>query len=656
MPRERMFLMNKPKFYLTTAIAYTSRKPHIGNTYDIVLADMIARYKRMMGFDVLFQTGSDEHGQKIEEYAKDAGITPKAYVDEISGEIRQVWDCMNTTYDKFIRTTDDYHEKVVQKIFKKLYDQGDIYKSSYEGKYCVPCESFFTPSQLKDGKCPDCGREVTDAKEEAYFLKLSKYQDRLLKHYEENPDFIQPVSRRNEMINNFLKPGLSDLCVSRSSFTWGVPVTFDDKHVIYVWIDALSNYITGCGYDPDGCSEQYKKYWPADLHVIGKDIVRFHTIYWPIILMALGEPLPKQVLGHPWLLSGEDKMSKSKGNVLYADDLTRHFGVDAVRYYLLSEIPFGQDGTITYENLINKYNIDLANTLGNLVNRTIAMAGKYFNGKVSRPTAEPEAVDRELVDLAKKTGARYTELMDGYRNAEAADTVMELARRCNKYIDETAPWALAKNDEDKPRLEAVLYNLLECLRLIGIFFTPFMPETGDKILKQLQAADEFTGMDTAEHGRVESFAVGTPEPLFARIDAEKKLAEIAAELEAAKEEEAPEGIAFLPQITIDEFAKVDLRVAEITACEPVKKAKKLLKLTLNDGSKEPRTVCSGIAPWYTPDQLTGRRIIVVANLKPVTLCGVESHGMILAADAEENGNPVAKVLFADDLPIGAKIR
>jgi methionyl-tRNA synthetase len=647
--------MEKQKFYITTAIAYTSRKPHIGNTYDIVLADMIARYKRMQGFDVLFQTGSDEHGQKIEEYAKAAGITPKAYVDGISEEIRKVWDCMNVTYDKFIRTTDEYHEKTVQKIFKKLYDQGDIYKGAYEGKYCVPCESFFTPSQLKDGKCPDCGRDVADAKEEAYFLKLGKYQDRLLQYYEENPDFIAPISRRNEMINNFLKPGLSDLCVSRSSFTWGVPVPFDDKHVTYVWIDALSNYITGCGYDPDGSSDKYKKYWPADLHVIGKDIVRFHTIYWPIILMALGEPLPKKVLGHPWLLSGDDKMSKSKGNVLYADDLVRHFGIDAVRYYLLTEIPFAQDGTITYENLIAKYNADLANTLGNLVNRTIAMTNKYFNGKVTKPDAV-EGPDADLIATAKETLEKYTALMDSYHNAEAAAAVMALAGRCNKYIDETAPWALAKNEEDAPRLNAVLFNLLECIRLLGILLKPFMPETGDAIAAQLQVEESLTTLETAIFGQCEQFAVGTPSPLFARIDAEKKLAEIQAEIEAAAEKDAPKGIAFLPEITIDQFAAIDLRVAKVTACEPVKKAKKLLKLTLDDGSGNPRTVCSGIALWYQPEDLIGHNVVVVANLKPATLCGVESAGMILAADVEKDGEASAKVLFFDDIPVGSKIR
>ncbi len=648
--------MDNKKFYITTAIAYTSRKPHIGNTYDIVLADMIARYKRMQGFDVLFQTGSDEHGQKIEEYAKAAGITPQAYVDDISAQIKAVWDCMDVTYDTFIRTTDEYHEKTVQKIFKKLYDQGDIYKGAYEGKYCVPCESFFTPSQLTaDGKCPDCGRDVTDAKEEAYFLKLGKYQDRLLKYYEENPDFIAPISRRNEMINNFLKPGLSDLCVSRSSFTWGVPVPFDDKHVTYVWIDALSNYITGCGYDPDGSSDKYKKYWPADLHVIGKDIVRFHTIYWPIILMALGEPLPKKVLGHPWLLSGDDKMSKSKGNVLYADDLVRHFGVDAVRYYLLSEIPFGQDGTITYESFINKYNADLANTLGNLVNRTIAMTNKYFDGKVTKPATADET-DASLLETVAQTLTKYVELMDEYRNADAAAAVMALAGRCNKYIDETAPWALAKDEANKGRLNDVLYNLLEALRILGILLQPFMPSTGKAILAQLQVDDALSTLDTAVFGKADAFAVGTPSPLFARIDTEKKLAEIEAENAAAAEETENDGVTFLPEITIDTFAATDLRVAKVVACEPIKKAKKLLKLTLDDGSGTPRTVASGIAKWYTPDDLVGHHVIVVANLKPATLCGVESAGMILAADIEKDGEAAAKVIFMDDVPVGSKIR
>ncbi len=647
--------MEKQTFYLTTAIAYTSRKPHIGNTYDIVLADMIARYKRMMGFDVRFLTGSDEHGQKIEEYANKEGISPKAYVDRISAQIKEVWDCMNVTYDRFIRTTDEDHVAVIQKIFRKLYEQGDIYKGSYEGKYCVPCESFFTPSQLVDGKCPDCGRDCVDAKEEAYFLKLGKYQDRLMKYYEDNPDFFAPESRRNEMINNFLKPGLNDLCVSRSSFKWGVPVDFDDKHVVYVWLDALSNYITGCGYDPDGSSELYKKYWPADLHVIGKDIVRFHTIYWPIILMALGEPLPKQVLGHPWLLSGDDKMSKSKGNVLYADDLAKRFGVDAVRYYLLTEIPFAQDGTITYENVITRYNTDLANTLGNLVNRSIAMTNKYFGGTVRKPATVDEA-DHELVNTCAETLDKYVKLMDIWHNADAAEVVMNLAKRCNKYIDETAPWALAKDEANKDRLEAVLYNLLDCIRVLGILLTPFMPQTGEAIHAQLQVDAAVTGMDAAHFGAVDSYAVGTPTPLFARIDAEKMLAEIAAEQEAAAAEEENAGIAFLPEITIDDFCKVDLRVAEITACEPIKKAKKLLKLTLNDGTATPRTVCSGIALWYTPDELVGRKIILVANLKPAKLCGVESAGMILAAtETAADGTESAKVIFVDEMTPGSQI-
>ncbi|MBQ8533174.1 MAG: methionine--tRNA ligase [Clostridia bacterium] len=640
-------MSDKKKFYITTAIAYTSRKPHIGNAYDIVLADMIARYKKMMGFDVFLMTGSDEHGQKIEEYAKAAGISPKEYVDNVSGEIKGVWDSLNTSYDKFIRTTDEDHEKVVAKIFKKLYEQGDIYKSTYEGKYCVPCESFFTSSQLVDGKCPDCGREVIDSKEEAYFLRLSKYQDKLMEYYEQNPDFIKPESRKNEMINNFLKPGLSDLCVSRSSFKWGVPVPFDEGHVIYVWIDALSNYITGIGYDPDGSSEQYNKLWPADLHVIGKDIVRFHTIYWPIILMALGLPLPKQVLGHPWVLVGEDKMSKSKGNVIYADDLAKRFGIDAVRYYLLSEIPFTQDGTITYESFITKFNADLANTLGNLVNRSIAMTNKYFGGTVKAGEIT-EDCDKDLIATAEETIKNYYAKMDSYHNADACETVMNLAKRCNKYIDETTPWALAKDEANKPRLEAVLYNLLECIRLLGIMLSPIIPDSCNSIKTQLNCNNT-----ELKFGAVGEYSVGEATPLFARLDMAKVLEEIAAEKDAEKKAETPENVATLAEISIEDFAKIELKAAKITACEPVPKAKKLLKLTLDDGSGKERTVASGIAKWYKPEDLIGHTVIVVANLKPAKLCGVESQGMILAADCADDD---VKVVFIDGVPAGSKIR
>lgn len=642
--------MNK-KFYITTAIAYTSRKPHIGNAYDIILADAIARHKKMEGYEVYLMTGSDEHGQKIEEYAKAKGIEPKAYVDEISSQIKAVWDSLDTQYDKFIRTTDADHEATVKKIFKKLYEQGDIYKGAYEGKYCVPCESFFTASQLVDGKCPDCGREVIDSKEEAYFLKLSKYADRLVKYYDDNPDFFLPAARKAEMVNNFIKPGLTDLCVSRSSFKWGVPVDFDDKHVIYVWIDALSNYITGIGYDTENPSEQYKKLWPADLHVIGKDIVRFHTIYWPIILMALGEPLPKQVLGHPWVLFGEDKMSKSKGNVIYADELAARFGSDAVRYYLLSEVPFAQDGNITYEAFINKFNTDLANTLGNLVNRSIAMTNKYFGGKVTNG-GENDALDNELYAFADETVKKFSQQMDSYHTADACETLMDLARRCNKYIDETMPWALAKEEEKKSRLEAVMFNLLENIRLLSVLLTPIMPKCAQEIRNQICCDN--TEMKT---GAVDSFAVGTPSPLFSRLDTEKVLEELAREMEekmnAAKKENEAVNTVSLAQISVEDFMKVELKTAKIVECEPIKKAKKLLKLTLDDGSGTPRTVASGIAKYYTPQELLGHTVIVVSNLKPAVLCGVESQGMILAADIDQDN---VKVIFADDIPVGSKIR
>ncbi len=646
--------MSKKPYYITTAIAYTSRKPHIGNSYEIVLSDAIARFKRMQGYDVRFQTGTDEHGQKIEEYASKAGISPKEYVDKVAGEIKAICDCLNTTYDKFIRTTDDDHEAAVQKIFQKLYDQGDIYKGAYEGLYCVPCESFFTTSQLVDGKCPDCGRKVVPTKEEAYFLKLSKYQKQLEEYIENNPDFIYPESRKKEMINNFIKPGLQDLCVSRSSFKWGIPVTFDNDHVIYVWIDALSNYITGLGYDTENPSDMYKKYWPADVHIIGKDIIRFHTIYWPIMLMALGEPLPKQVFGHPWLLSGQDKMSKSRGNVIYADELCQRFGVDAVRYYLLSEMPHAQDGTISYETIIERFNSDLANTLGNLVNRTVAMNNKYFGGVIQSPDSTEE-LDEELKAVALGTLPKVANLMDTYRVADALSEIIDLAKRCNKYIDETAPWALAKDEEKKSRLGTVLYNLLEGIRFIAVLIKPFMPETSDKILEQI-------GTDINSLESLDSFGaiaaganVGTATPLFVRIDAEKMLSEIEAEIEAKTAAESKDEIkpAFeeMELIAIDDFAKVDLRVAKIIDCKPVKRAKKLLELTLDDGTGTPRTVASGIAQYYKPEELIGHNVIVVANLKPATLCGVESRGMILAGGEED-----VKVVFVDYLEPGAKIR
>ena len=647
-------MANKGKFYITTAIAYTSRKPHIGNSYEIVLTDAIARYKRLQGYDVFMLTGTDEHGQKIEEYAKTAGVTPKEYVDKVSGEIRSICDILNTSYDRFIRTTDEQHEKVVQKIFKKLYEQGDIYKGHYEGMYCTPCESFWTESQLVDGKCPDCGREVKPAKEEAYFLKLSKYQKRLEEFIEQNENFIYPEARKKEMLNNFIKPGLQDLCVSRTSFKWGIPVDFDPDHVVYVWIDALSNYITAIGYDPDGSSDEYKKYWPADVHIIGKDIVRFHTIYWPIMLMALGEPLPKQVFGHPWLLFGEDKMSKSRGNVIYADDLVELLGVDAVRYYLVSEMPYASDGSITYETIIERYNSDLANTFGNLVNRTIAMQNKYFDG-VIQPGNVNEPVDDELKNFALDTVKKIEKCFETYRVADAVEAVLNLAKRSNKYIDETTPWALAKDKASLPRLGTVLYNLLEAIRYIAVLLSPFMPETSEKIFAQMNC-------DIKDYDSLESFGalkagekVGKAEALFARIDSEKMLTEIAEKQEAAaKAEEAakPKEIEGLAQIEFDDFSKVELRVATITECEPIKKAKKLLKLTVNDGTAEPRQIVSGISPWYKPEDLIGKNVIIVANLKPAKLCGEMSNGMLLAGDVSEND---VKVVFVD-LPAGTQLR
>ncbi len=654
--------MDKKTFYITTAIAYASRKPHIGNTYEIVLTDAIARLKRMQGYDVFFCTGTDEHGQKIEEYAKAAGISPKEYVDKVAGEIRGIWDVMNTSYDHFIRTTDDYHEKAVQKIFKKMYDQGDIYKSEYSGMYCTPCESFWTESQLKDGCCPDCGRPVKEAKEEAYFFRMSKYQDKLMQYLDEHPDFIVPESRKKEMVNNFLKPGLQDLCVSRTSFRWGIPVSFDDRHVIYVWLDALNNYITALGYDPDGSGENFAKYWPADVHVIGKDILRFHTIYWPIFLMSMGLPLPKQVFGHPWMLFAADKMSKSKGNVIYADDMVRLFGVDAVRYYMLSAMPYAQDGSITYEAFITKYNAELANTLGNLVNRTVAMANKYFGGEIdAASTADP--LDQDLKDTALSAVSGVLSAMEEYRTADALQKIIALAQRSNKYIDETAPWVLAKDEASLPRLKAVLSNLMEAIRFIGVLLTPFLPDTAAAIIEQIgsPAAD----LDSLkEFGSAPARKVGEAKALFARIDEAKMMERInkeivepqiaAAKAEAAKnapaeQKEAPEGVA---QIGIEDFSKVELRVAEILTCEKMKKSKKLLKLTVNDGDGE-RQVLSGISQWYAPEDLVGKKIVLVSNLKPAKLCGEMSNGMILAADCSEDD---VKVLFVDpSVPAGSRI-
>lgn len=647
--------MSKKPYYITTAIAYASRKPHIGNTYEVVFTDAVARYKRMQGYDVFFLTGTDEHGVKIEELAKSEGISPKEHVDKVVGEIQDICKLMHISYDGFIRTTDPRHEEVVQKIFKKLYDQGDIYKSEYEGMYCTPCESFWTPSQLVDGKCPDCGREVQPAKEEAYFLRLSKYQQWLEDYIETHPDFIVPEGKKKEMMNNFIKPGLQDLCVSRTTFQWGIPVTFDPKHVIYVWVDALSNYITAMGYDPDGSSDQFKKYWPCDCHVIGKDIMRFHSIYWPVMLHALGLELPRQLFGHNWILFGEDKMSKSRGNVIYASDVVDAFGVDAARYYLLSEMPYGSDGSITYESLIERFNTDLANTLGNLVNRTIAMAQKYFGG-VIQPADAAEPVDADLRATALKTVEEVDRLMNQYRMADTLDAVISLARRSNKYIDETMPWVLAKDEAQKPRLGAVLYNLLESIRFLAVLLQPFMPETAEKIFAQLNTDCKDYASLSAFGGLHAGDKVGEPVPLFGRIDAEQMIQQLKAKQKAAAapaQEPAQEAIQLAPEISIEDFAKVELRVAKVLSAEKVKKSSKLLCIQLDDGMGG-RQVVSGIAKWYKPEELVGKKVIVVANLKPVKLCGVESNGMICAADLPDGS---VRVLFADDsMACGAKIR
>ena len=665
--------MEKKKFYMTTAIAYTSGKPHIGNTYEIVLADAIARFRRMQGYDVFFQTGTDEHGQKIELKAEEAGVSPKEFVDNVSAEIRRIWDLMNTSYDKFIRTTDDYHEKQVQKIFKKLYEKGDIYKGSYEGLYCTPCESFWTPSQLVDGKCPDCGREVQPAKEEAYFFRMSKYADRLIDHINQHPEFIQPVSRKNEMMNNFLLPGLQDLCVSRTSFKWGIPVDFDPKHVVYVWLDALTNYITGIGYDCDGeSSDLFKKNWPADLHLIGKDIIRFHTIYWPIFLMALDLPLPKQVFGHPWLLQGDGKMSKSKGNVLYADDLVEQFGVDAVRFFVLHEMPFDNDGVITWELMVERINSELANTLGNLVNRTISMSNKYFGGVVSNGEVV-EPVDRELRETAVAAAQKASDKMDELRVADAITEIFNLFKRCNKYIDETMPWALAKDESKKGRLATVLYNLVEAISIGACLLEPFMPETSAKILSQLGAKKRSLEVMNM-FGLYQSGTKVTdkPEILFARLDVNEVLAKVEAKKEAeaagtAGGEEngnadaagqdgngaaAVIDIEAKPEITFEDFAKLQFQVGEIIACEAVKKSKKLLCSQVRVGSQV-RQIVSGIKAHYTPEEMVGKKVMVVVNLKPAKLAGVLSEGMLLCAeDAEGN---LALMTPDKDMPAGAEI-
>lgn len=644
---------NKGPFYMTTAIAYTSGKPHIGNTYEIVLADSIARFRRQEGYDVFFQTGTDEHGQKIELKAEEAGITPKEFVDNVSTEIKRIWDLMNTSYDKFIRTTDEDHEKQVQKIFKKLYDQGDIYKGSYEGLYCTPCESFWTESQLVDGKCPDCGREVKPAKEEAYFFKMSKYVNRLIEHINTHPEFIQPVSRKNEMMNNFLLPGLQDLCVSRTSFKWGIPVDFDDKHVVYVWLDALTNYITGIGYDADGnSSDLYKKYWPADLHLIGKDIIRFHTIYWPIFLMALGEPLPKQVFGHPWLLQNDGKMSKSKGNVIYADDLVELFGVDAVRYFVLHEMPFENDGVISWELMVERMNSDLANTLGNLVNRTIAMSNKYFEGVVNKTGVCDDMIDADLKSVVTATRDKVQNKMATLHVADAITEVFTLFKRCNKYIDETMPWALAKDESKQGRLAEVLYNLVESITIGANLLKSFMPDTTDKILAQLYPENPSAGVrdfdDLATFGLRESGlkVTETPEILFARLDYEKDLKEKVEAIQEAQKKangavEYPV-VEKKPEITFEDFEKVQIQVGEVLKCEPVKKAKKLLCSQIRIGD-EVRQIVSGISQYYKPEEMVGKKVAVITNLAPRTICGVESNGMILAAMDDKNNLSVMTV-------------
>ena len=654
--------MSKGKFYMTTAIAYASGKPHIGNTYEAVLADSIARFKRKDGYDVFFQTGTDEHGQKIELKAAEAGVTPQEYVDKASAEIKRIWDLMGTSYDKFIRTTDPDHEKQVQKIFKRLYDQGDIYKGSYEGMYCTPCESFWTQSQLKDGKCPDCGREVKPAKEEAYFFRMSKYAQRLIDHINSHPEFIQPVSRKNEMMNNFLLPGLQDLCVSRTSFKWGIPVDFDEKHVVYVWLDALTNYITGIGYDAEGnSSEQYKKLWPADLHLIGKDIIRFHTIYWPIFLMALNEPLPKQVFGHPWLLQGDGKMSKSKGNVLYADELVDFFGVDAVRYFVLHEMPFENDGVISWELMVERLNSDLANTLGNLVNRTISMSNKYFGGVVADKGAA-EAVDEDLKAVVTGTYDKVAAKMEGWRVADAITDIFTLFKRCNKYIDETEPWVLAKDPAKADRLATVLYNLTESIVIGASLLEPYMPGTAEKIAAQLNTSLRSFEECTTFGGYISGSKVTEkPEILFARLDVKEVLEKAAAMFEARKalteeaEEEKEEDVMELtkkPEITFEDFEKMQFAVGEIIKCEPVPKSKKLLCSQVKIG-KEVKQIVSGIRAHYTAEEMVGKKVMVLVNLKPAKLAGVLSEGMLLCAeDAEGN---LALVTPEKNMPAGAEI-